>query len=138
MNKKRANVTTLRPMAALVGLCVLMLSSAPALAWELFEEYHPNVVVSDPFIEMRTGPGRGFPIFYVAGQGEEIPHGHGRAQHVELLALLPGDDAGALVLGEQELSEGRIGLKPLRSGAEQENIALDQLAAVLKERTGGA
>jgi histidyl-tRNA synthetase len=44
----------------------------------------------------------------------------------------------ALVLGEQELSEGRIGLKPLRSGAEQESIALDQLAAVLMERTGGA
>ena len=44
----------------------------------------------------------------------------------------------ALVLGEQELEEGRIGLKPLRSGAEQENIALAELAAVLKERTGGA
>ena len=44
----------------------------------------------------------------------------------------------ALVLGEQELSEGRIGLKPLRSDAEQESIALDQLATVLKERTGGA
>jgi histidyl-tRNA synthetase len=43
----------------------------------------------------------------------------------------------ALVLGEQELSEGRIGLKPLRSGEEQEDIALDQLAAVLQERTGG-
>ncbi len=43
----------------------------------------------------------------------------------------------ALVLGEQELGEGRIGLKPLRSDAEQESIALDRLAAVLKERTGG-
>ena len=45
--------------------------------------------------------------------------------------------AWALVLGEQELSEGRIGIKPLRSAAEQEDIALDQLAAVLQERTGG-
>ncbi|MBT8094950.1 MAG: histidine--tRNA ligase [Gammaproteobacteria bacterium] len=43
----------------------------------------------------------------------------------------------ALVLGEQELSEGRIGLKPLRSAAQQENVALDQLAAVLQERTSG-
>jgi histidyl-tRNA synthetase len=44
----------------------------------------------------------------------------------------------ALLLGEQELSEGRIGLKPLRSGDEQESIALDELAAVLQDRLGGA
>ncbi len=44
----------------------------------------------------------------------------------------------ALILGEQELSEGRIGLKPLRSDEEQESIALDDLAAVLQDRIGGA
>jgi histidyl-tRNA synthetase len=44
----------------------------------------------------------------------------------------------ALILGEQELSEGRIGLKPLRATDEQESIALDDLAAVLRDRTGGA
>ncbi len=43
----------------------------------------------------------------------------------------------ALVLGEQELSEGRIGLKPLRSGEDQESIALDELAAVLRQRISG-
>ena len=37
----------------------------------------------------------------------------------------------ALVLGEQELSEGRIGLKPLRSDEEQTSVALDDLADVL-------
>ncbi|MDH3532985.1 MAG: histidine--tRNA ligase [Gammaproteobacteria bacterium] len=37
----------------------------------------------------------------------------------------------ALVLGEQELSEGRIGLKPLRSNEEQTSVALDDLADVL-------
>jgi len=37
----------------------------------------------------------------------------------------------ALVLGEQELSEGRIGLKPLRSDEEQTSVALDDLAKVL-------
>lgn len=31
-----------------------------------------SVEVQDPFIEMRTGPGRGYPIFYVAEQGETI------------------------------------------------------------------
>ena len=43
----------------------------------------------------------------------------------------------ALILGEQELSEGRIGLKPLRSNDEQESIALDDLASVLKGRLSG-
>ena len=44
----------------------------------------------------------------------------------------------ALILGEQELSEGRIGLKPLRSGDEQESIALDDLAAVLQDKLSGS
>lgn len=38
----------------------------------LFRTYQPDVVVADPYIEMRTGPGRGYPIFYVAGQGDEV------------------------------------------------------------------
>ncbi len=40
----------------------------------------------------------------------------------------------ALVLGEQELAESRIGCKPLRSDEEQESIALADLAAVLKDK----
>ena len=40
----------------------------------------------------------------------------------------------ALVLGEQELSEGRIGLKPMRSDEEQTSVALDDLAEVLAGR----
>ncbi len=40
----------------------------------------------------------------------------------------------ALILGEQELDEGRIGIKPLRSKEEQESVALDKLAATLKDR----
>jgi histidyl-tRNA synthetase len=43
----------------------------------------------------------------------------------------------ALILGEQELSEGCIGLKPLRSNDEQESIVLDELASVLKGRLSG-
>jgi histidyl-tRNA synthetase len=46
--------------------------------------------------------------------------------------------AYALILGEQELSQNRIGLKPLRSGDEQESIGLDNLAAVLQEKLSGA
>jgi len=45
--------------------------------------------------------------------------------------------AYALILGEQELEEGRIGVKPLRSNEEQESIALDDLAAVLQDKLSG-
>jgi hypothetical protein len=31
-----------------------------------------KVQVTDPFIELRTGPGRGYPVFHVAGRGEWI------------------------------------------------------------------
>ncbi|MDG2107920.1 MAG: histidine--tRNA ligase [Woeseiaceae bacterium] len=40
----------------------------------------------------------------------------------------------ALVLGEQELIDGCIGLKPMRSSDEQINIALEELAEKLKQK----
>jgi histidyl-tRNA synthetase len=40
----------------------------------------------------------------------------------------------ALILGEQELAEGCIGLKPLRSDEEQTSVKLDELADVLADR----
>jgi len=40
----------------------------------------------------------------------------------------------ALILGEQELAEGNIGLKPLRSADEQIGVAMDELAATLAAR----
>jgi histidyl-tRNA synthetase len=43
----------------------------------------------------------------------------------------------ALILGEQELEEGRIGLKPLRSREEQASIVLDDLATVLQDKLSG-
>ncbi len=45
-----------------------LLFSAPAQATEEFA----LVKVIDPFIELHTGPGRGFPIFFVAEEGELI------------------------------------------------------------------
>lgn len=33
---------------------------------------YQRVEVTDPFIELRTGPGRGYPIFYVAERGERV------------------------------------------------------------------
>lgn len=44
----------------------------------------------------------------------------------------------ALILGEQEMSEQRIGLKPLRSDEDQSSIALAELATILAKRLGKA
>jgi histidyl-tRNA synthetase len=44
----------------------------------------------------------------------------------------------ALVLGEQELAEGRVGLKPLRSAEDQVSVAFDVLAETLASRLGKA
>lgn len=51
---------------------LLLTALVPATARSWFESYQPTVVVADPFIEMHTGPGRGYPIFYVAGEGESV------------------------------------------------------------------
>ena len=58
-----------RPLLGLLTLVALFWTGA-VQAW--FESYEPDVVVSDPFIELRTGAGRGYPIFYVVGQGDRV------------------------------------------------------------------
>lgn len=47
-------------------LLFLVTLAMPALA------EGPTVTVADPFLEMRTGPGRGFPVFHVVERGESI------------------------------------------------------------------
>ena len=42
----------------------------------------------------------------------------------------------ALILGETELAEARVGLKPLRSTDEQVPVALNELAGVLADKLG--
>jgi uncharacterized protein YgiM (DUF1202 family) len=49
-------------------LCQLLLASAASGA----ERQHREVVIDDPYIELHTGPGRGYPIFFVAERGEQI------------------------------------------------------------------
>ncbi len=49
----------------------LTLLFAPFLRGEDSEQ-PLTVIVADPFIELHTGPGRGYPVFYVAEQGEEV------------------------------------------------------------------
>ena len=32
----------------------------------------PSVTVADPFLELRTGPGRGYPVVHVVERGETV------------------------------------------------------------------
>jgi uncharacterized protein YgiM (DUF1202 family) len=36
------------------------------------KETHREVVVADPYLEMHTGPGKGYPVFYVVGRDEHV------------------------------------------------------------------
>jgi hypothetical protein len=36
------------------------------------QERQPQVTVQDPFVELHTGPGRGYPVFYIAERGETV------------------------------------------------------------------
>lgn len=47
---------------------VLLLFSVCACAEEAFE----RVTVVDPYLELRTGPGRGYPVTYIAERGESV------------------------------------------------------------------
>jgi len=60
---------SLRLAAVLLAACGV-LHTQPALGW--FERYQPVVQVIAPYLDMHTGPGRGYPIFHVAEAGEQI------------------------------------------------------------------
>ncbi len=63
-------------IACLAGAVALVAAVAfPARAADDPAPENPKadrVTVADPYIEIRTGPGRGYPIFFVAGRGEQI------------------------------------------------------------------
>ena len=54
-------------------LLVLSLSQL-AIAWNAAgaERQHREVTIADPYIELHTGPGGGYPVFFVAERGEQI------------------------------------------------------------------
>ena len=68
-----------------------------------------------------------------AGLGVEMNLGAGSFK--SQMKRADKSDAGyALILGEQELADGRIGVKPLRSNEEQESVPLADVSATLKNR----
>ncbi len=68
-----------------------------------------------------------------AGLGVEVNLGAGSFKS----QMKRADKSGAgyaLILGEQELADGRIGVKPLRSNEEQDSVPLTEVAATLRDR----
>jgi hypothetical protein len=64
----------LTALVALALACSLGGAGAPATAAEdsARSDSGERVQIADPFIELRTGPGRGFPVFFVAARQEWI------------------------------------------------------------------
>ena len=64
--------TIRRSAAALFWLLALLLpahAQAPASSAAVVSE---RLTVADPFLEMRTGPGRGYPVFFVVARGQSV------------------------------------------------------------------
>ena len=63
----------LRLAAALLALVAMVLpahaQTAPSTDAALTSE---RLTVADPFLEMRTGPGRGYPVFFVVARGQAV------------------------------------------------------------------
>ena len=57
-----------RTITTLLALFSLALASAPASA----KRPPPKVEVSGPYIELHSGPGRGFPVFHTVERGGEV------------------------------------------------------------------
>jgi uncharacterized protein YgiM (DUF1202 family) len=58
----------MRYLWLVLSLCQLLVAATGACA----ERQYREVVIDDPYIELHTGPGRGYPIFHVAERGEQI------------------------------------------------------------------
>ena len=55
-------------LSCLATVVLQIFLSSPALA----DDANPTVTVMDPYLEMHTGPGRGFPVFHVVDRGDEV------------------------------------------------------------------
>jgi len=71
----------------------------------------------------------------IAGIRIELNLGDGSFK-AQLKRADKSDAEYALILGEQELADERIGIKPLRSSEDQSTIAMDELAKTLAKRLG--
>lgn len=61
------NLSSVRLLAAILALLHCLLARVV-----LAEEQYFTVRVAEPYIELHTGPGRGYPVFHVVDRGDEI------------------------------------------------------------------
>ena len=55
-----------RPPSLLLLIVLLFTASAQA------DDEGRKILIADPFIELHSGPGRGYPIFHVVERGREV------------------------------------------------------------------
>jgi len=56
-----------------VVLCLLcFVKASHAGIWDFWKDEGLDLVVVDPFVDMRTGPGRGYPVLHVIEKGESL------------------------------------------------------------------
>jgi hypothetical protein len=70
------NITTIRSTSrsiksAFLTLLVVLTQAISAGVVQAADEYK-TVAVADPYLEMHSGPGRGYPIFHVVDRGETV------------------------------------------------------------------
>lgn len=53
-------------------LSAWLTAPAHAAIWDVFKNPGVELVVVDPFVEMHTGPGRGYPVFHVIEKGDTL------------------------------------------------------------------
>ena len=63
---------TTQSLSWLILLGCLAVSPAQAFDWNPFSKKKYDVIIHKPFLNMRSGPGRGFPIFHVAEKGDVV------------------------------------------------------------------
>jgi hypothetical protein len=66
-------LSTLQPIKSVLAacLCAVVLQVLLAAPLQAADEYR-TVTVADPYLEMHTGPGRGYPIFHVVDRGDSV------------------------------------------------------------------
>src|SRR5688500_18248216 len=63
---RRSGELMSRPPSLLLLIVLLFTASAQA------DDEGRKILIADPFIELHTGPGRGYPIFHVVERGREV------------------------------------------------------------------
>jgi uncharacterized protein YraI len=61
-----------RALRAWLATLATALLAALLLSTQALAQVSERVTVADPFLEMRTGPGRGYPVHHVAARGERV------------------------------------------------------------------